>query len=132
MIRYTTDNPKTNVENMLNLAFAKDGLVNIRGMSESFMQYISNACRKYGCSFFDFNDEEIAETITECAFSNPYCPIFLLFTVSTQAAELRERLKRYEDSGFNPEEIKRIADAIERTELSVALSKAEAEKVAAI
>lgn len=114
MERLTTDKPQNNSENALNLAYAKDKWVHIRGMDESFTDYIKKGCRRNGCNLSEMSDHEVCECVTECAFSNPECPVFLLFMVATQAAELRARLSTYEDTGLLPEEIKVLQEKAQR------------------
>lgn len=114
MERLTTDKPQNNSENALNLAYAKDKWVHIRGMDESFTDYIKKGCRRNGCNLSEMSDHEVCECVTECAFSNPECPVFLLFMVATQAAELRARLSTYEDTGLLPEEIKVLQEQTQR------------------
>lgn len=98
MNRLTTDNPQNNTENMLNLAYVKDRWVHIRGLQKPFMAYIREQCVSHGCNLSDGSDDELCETIFECGFSESHCPVFLLFTIATQAAELRTRLKEHEDA----------------------------------
>lgn len=105
MERLTTDNPQNNAENALNLAYAKDGWVHIRGIDEPFTDYIKKECRRNGCNLSEMTVDEVCDCVTECAFTNPQCPIFLLYMIATQAAELRARLAAYEESGLAPEDI---------------------------
>lgn len=98
MDRLTTDTPSSMTETLMNLAYAQDGWVHIRGMETSFLQYIENQCRRHGCDLSEMSEHELCETICDCAFSNHECPVFLLHSVATQAAELRAKLKQYEDA----------------------------------
>lgn len=91
MKRVTTDTPKTNYETMMNYAYAKDGLAHLRyadGEEDvELCQYINKAAlEEEGCNCDIFND-----------FMDCDCIYSLLYTVATQAAELREYLKYYED-----------------------------------
>ena len=104
MKKLITDNPQSNTETMLNYAYVEDKWVKIRGMEKPFMQYIREQCQHQGCNLSELDDMETAENVTDCAFSNPECPIFMLFTTATQAAELRGRLKEYENTGLTPQE----------------------------
>lgn len=96
MNRLTTDNPQGNFETMMNYAYAKDGNVTLR----------------YGAGKDDIDLCEYMETVAKCQYSgltaNDYmesaclecdrdCPFGILYAVSTQAAELRARLKVFED-----------------------------------
>lgn len=38
------------------------------------------------------------------------CVLSVLYTIAVQAAELRERLKQYEDTGLMPDEVEKIVD----------------------
>jgi hypothetical protein len=106
MDRLTTDNPRSNTETMLNLAHVnKNGWVEICGMEQPFMDYIRQQCRQHGCDLSELDDCELCVAVGECAFSNHECPVFLLHTIATQAAELRARLKQYEDTGLTPDDI---------------------------
>lgn len=90
--RLTNDNPTTNTENMLNLAYAKDGKVYLRyGVDDvNLCDYVSEFATKKGCNY---TSNEIMEgACMECE-----CEVNLLYCLAVQAAELRERLKHYED-----------------------------------
>lgn len=118
MNRLTTDTPKDNTETMLNMAYAENSWVKIRGMEKEFTSYLAEQCRRTNkCDLSDCDAMEICEAITECNFSNPHCPIFLLHTVAVQAAELRARLKEYEDTGLEPEEINGLCEMSRRKKL---------------
>ena len=94
MNRLTTDKPNGTVEAMLNYAYAKDGRIILRyGDGEEdidLCEYISRESERIGCRN---SPEEVMEGgCLEC-----YCVFAVLHVVATQAAELRERLKEYED-----------------------------------
>ncbi len=94
MKRLTTDKPTSAVEAMLNYAYAKDGRVFLRyGDAEEdidLCEYISRESERSGCRN---SPEEVMEGgCLECD-----CVLAVLHIVATQAAELRERLKEYED-----------------------------------
>ena len=118
MKRITTDTPQGNCETMLNFAYAEDGWVKIRGINGPFTSYIENQCRRNGCNLSEMSPQELNEAVWECAFSNPECPIFLLYIVSCQAAELRARLSDYEDSGFMPDKLKELQENQKKEEQS--------------
>lgn len=90
--RLTTDNPTTNTKNMLNLAYAKDGYVYLRyGVNDvNLCDYVSEFATKQGCNY-------TANEILEGACLECDCEVNLLYCLAVQAAELRERLKYYED-----------------------------------
>lgn len=95
MKRLTTDNPDTNLDTMLNFAYAKDMKVILRyaGDKENadLCEYVAREADRYGCNM---TAEDIMEDgCIDCAG----CPLGTLLTVATQAAELRGRLKKIED-----------------------------------
>lgn len=94
MKRLTTDNPKNNTETMLNYAYAKDGQVFLRyGNGEeniNLCEYISQETEGKGC-------HPTPEEVMQGACMECDCPFAILYWVAVQAAEIRERLKYYED-----------------------------------
>lgn len=111
MNRYTTNKPAGNVEGYRNFVFIKDQEVYLRGMENdedvSLDEYCKKQC-KIKCDA-DYNDvpvDEFAEYL-DCD-----CPISALYFAALGAAELRERLSRYEDTGLEPEDIKTITTAV--------------------
>ena len=95
--RLTTDNPQGNFETMMNFAYAKDRRVVLRfGLGQEnidLCDYIAKASQ----SDCGLDPEAVMEgACLEC--DNEYCPLGILYAVATQAAELRARLKEYEDS----------------------------------
>lgn len=94
MKRLTTDTPQNNTETMLNFAYAKDGRVLLRygnGRQDiDLCEYIAQETADKGCHL---TPEEVMEGVCmECD-----CNLAILYWVAVQAAELRERLKMYED-----------------------------------
>ncbi len=90
--RLVNDNPTTNTETMLNLAYAKDGNVYLRYGTDdmNLCDYVSALATNKGCNY---TSTEIMEgACLECD-----CEVNLLYCLAVQAAELRERLKYYED-----------------------------------
>ena len=91
--RLTTDEPAGNTENMLNLAYVEDGEVYLRygedGKTE-LCELVSDLATKKGCNYTP--DEIKYGACLECE-----CEVNLLYCLAAQAAELRERLKHYED-----------------------------------
>ena len=97
--RLTTDKPCSNTETMLNYAYAKDGRVVLRyGDGEQnidLCDYISRKAKERCCAYAP-TPEEVMNG--ECTELDCNCVLSEFYTVATQAAELRERLKGYEDS----------------------------------
>ena len=108
MNRLTTDNPTSNIETMLNYAYAKDSRVILRyGDGEDnidLCEYISRTAADKSCS--PSPDEVMDGACMECD-----CELAILVAVATQAAELRSRLKQYEDSNLTPAEVAELAQA---------------------
>lgn len=98
MKRLTTDNPVYNVDVMLNYAYAKDGRVFLRygdgDIDIDLCEYISRMAAGYQCK--PTPEEVIEGECMECD-----CPLGILYVVATQAAELRARLKEFEDREEN-------------------------------
>ncbi len=110
MYRLTTDKPKGELETFLNMAYVKDGWVAIREMEILFTDYLKQQCTAFGCDcrMDDVDPEDLFEVMCECSFTTPHCPVFLLYVIAFQAAELRGRLSKYEDSNLTPEEVSKL------------------------
>lgn len=95
MDRLTTDNPETNLQALLNYAYAKDKSVHLLfGNDEDNVpldEYIAHEARERGCP------RTAMEVMYGGACMECDCPIAILNAVATQAAELRGRLKMIED-----------------------------------
>lgn len=117
MERLTTDAPNTNLERALNLFYAKDGEAWVlRGGSYpayvdvTLFDYIRSAIlNNLGPSMSNLGDEELGEVLSENWLfdgnSTVEGLISTLYTAAWAFAELRARLKSYEDTGLKPEEI---------------------------
>ena len=99
MKRLTADHPESNVELAMNLAYVKDSEVWLRlDPDMSLCKYAAAACAWQGCG--DITPESIMENgLNDC----DDCPVAIAYAAAIQAAELRERLKAYEDAGLSPE-----------------------------
>lgn len=108
--RLTTDDPQNNVENMFNLAFVKDSRVWMRCCGDdnkdcTLLAFVGQICKKCNCNVIP-ETEDVAEfsgSMIDCAFD--LCPVANAYFGLVQAAELRERLKQYEDCNLTPDEI---------------------------
>lgn len=94
--RLTTDNPLGNFDALMNYAYAKEGNVLIRYANNQenmdLCDYIAHHA-KCDCAI---NAQEVLDgACFEC--DDFYCPLGRAYFASVQAAELRERLKMYED-----------------------------------
>lgn len=95
MNRLTVDTPRNNLETVMNYAYAKDGFVYLTHAGGEFNiplhEYLSGQAKAMGC-------EIPAKEILECGLCLECdCPVAVLNAVAIQAAELRARLKQYED-----------------------------------
>ena len=124
MNKLVTDHPQNNVEHMLNLAFAKDGEVWIRNGSAhgekdcTLVDFVKRMCaiygKHYGGCLYDvtlpdcFGDDldAMGDMMMECSAEG--CPIGTTYFAMVQAAELRERLRKYEDHDVMPDEMERL------------------------
>lgn len=108
MNRIVNDNPQTNTEVLLNLAYAKDKEVWIRGGGPdgedcTLIDFSRQMCMKnHECQFDDGfpadlakNDfDQIGDLFMECSMCG--CPIGTAYFIAIQAAELREQVRMYE------------------------------------
>lgn len=103
MDRLTTNSPETNYETLMNFAYRGDnGQIFLRYAGEHIMlltAYMCEQCQKHGCSSDRVNAEQL-DGFMGCHD----CPLGVLYYCAVQAAELRERLAEYEDTGFSPNE----------------------------
>ena len=94
MDRLTTDNRETNLQTLLNYAYAKDHAVYlVFGNDEDNIpldEYIAHEACEHGCN-------QTAKSVMEGGCMECDCPIAILNAVSIQAAELRARLMMIED-----------------------------------
>ena len=92
------DKPTCNVEILLNYAYVKDGEVYLRYANSkadvNLAEYICHLAAEKGCGHHTKEEVLNGEVCLACD-----CEIAILNTVATQAAELRERLRKYEDTG---------------------------------
>ena len=94
--RLTTNKPLGNFDALMNYAYAKDGIVLIRYANNQenmdLCDYIAHHA-KCDCAI---NAQEVLDgACLEC--DDFYCPLGRAYFASVQAAELRKRLKMYED-----------------------------------
>lgn len=113
MKRLVTDDPQNNMEVMFNLAFVKDKEVWIRdsgpdGENCTLIDFSRQMCMKnHECQFDDGfpadlakNDfDQIGDLFMECSMCG--CPIGTAYFIAIQAAELRERLRMYENDSVD-------------------------------
>lgn len=97
MKRLTTDKPSNNTETMLNYAYAKDGYVHLSYADGEedirLTEYLCRVAHEIGCEFATEENILNGDTCLECD-----CKVSILNVLAIQAAELRERLKKYEDA----------------------------------
>lgn len=100
MDRLTTDNPQNNLEIALNFAYAKDKKVYLRNIGDYGKDVeLGDYIAQNNMGICDFTQSDILNgSCVDCCIEGTDCPFSFLFIVATQAAELRERLKEYEDA----------------------------------
>lgn len=108
-----TDNPDTNVSTALNLFFVRNGEAYVRGYGEngediSLIDFVKRIAEQQKIPI----PYEISEYLTDCLLDNePESKeglLALFYTAGWAFAEIRERLKEYEESGLEPEGVKRL------------------------
>lgn len=107
MERLTTNEDTTsNYLTMMNYAYSEKGKVHLKyGDGESdidLCEYISRMAKCKNCC--PTAEEVMKGMCIECD-----CEFAILYITAVQAAELRERLIKYEDTGLEPEQIVHIA-----------------------
>lgn len=125
MVRLTTDNPKNNLQTALNLFYAKDGEAWVRGGGPEYeyqdvplFQYIRSVIQHQGISrhlWDEMDNETLAEVLYEWLFDGHETKegvIATLYTTAWAFAEIRARLKTYEDTGLTPEQIVAMKQAL--------------------
>lgn len=103
-----TDDPQTNIEVMMNLSYGgEDGQVWIRGGGEdgedcTLVEMCRRMCKK--CDQYEENPMEyadpedfgaIGDLFMDCSMDS--CPVGHTYFIAIQAAELRNRLRQYEE-----------------------------------
>ena len=119
MKRLTTDNPKDNIENALNLFYAKDGWTWVRGGGPApdyadislcdFVRMLVKA--NIPDATLPENDDDLSDLMCDWLIDDPDSAegiISLLYTAGWAFAELRHRLAAYEDTGLDPLEIETL------------------------
>lgn len=117
-MRLTKENPEGNFETALNLFFAKDDRsVWVRGggpsptyANVSLNDWIRSLYRQHGDfkEIADYTDVEVEEMMSDMIFDGTETIDGLLATLYQVAwafAEIREKLKEYEDTGLEPKDL---------------------------
>lgn len=118
MKRLTTDNPKDNIENALNLFYGKDGWTWVRGGGPApdyadislcdFVRMLVKA--NIPDAELPEDDDDLSDLMCDWLIDEPDSAegiISLLYTAGWAFAELRHRLSAYEDTRLEPEEVNR-------------------------
>jgi hypothetical protein len=131
MKRLTTDKPKDNVENTLNLFYIKDKETWIRGggmapeyKDETLDNFVRRMIRermaKWDLEIQVPEDwREFSCMMAEWLFDDPESEtglLALLYAAAWGFAEIRERLKRYEDTGAMPDVLEDLLEGLTRIE----------------
>ena len=113
MKRLTTDNPRNNIETALNLFYVKDGQAWVRGGGPEpdcpdvpLCDFMRRILRTNEIGVDESNDQELSDALFDMLFYGVDTAdglIALLYSAGWAFAELRERLKAYEDAA-EPEE----------------------------
>lgn len=109
MKRLTTDNPKDNIENALNLFYIKDRETWVRGggpgpecADVSLFDFVRDVVKTHIPNVeLPKDDDNLSMMMDEWLFDGPDTAegvVALLYAAAWAFAELRERLKKYEDS----------------------------------
>ena len=115
MKRLTTDNPQTNIETALNLFYVKDGQAWVRGGGPepdcpdvTLCDFMRRILRANEIDMDESSDQELSDELFDMLFYGVDTAdglIALLYAAGWAFAELRERLKAYEETGLTPEEV---------------------------
>ena len=125
MKRLTNDNPQNNTETALNLFFVKDGQAWVRrGGQEpncpdvSLCDFMRRILRSNEIDVDESSDQELSDALFDMLFYGVDTAdglIALLYSAGWAFAELREKLKRYEDTCMEPEDIAALRHSAEIT-----------------
>ena len=119
-MRLTKEKPDGNFETALNLFYAKDRSVWVRGGGPSpayedvsLDDWIRSLFRQYGDfkEVADYTDSEVCEMMGDMIFDGTETIDGLLATIYQAAwafAEIRAKLEEYEDIGLEPREVKEL------------------------
>jgi len=114
MRRLTTDTPDGNFEIAMNYVYDDGGEAFIRhdGKTDNvpLWEYIDGLCRERGCHIaLPQASEQTDWRCCDCVMDGESCPVSVMYIFAAQAVQCRGVLKRYEDTGLTPDEIKTIA-----------------------
>lgn len=110
--RLTHEQPEGMYESLHNTAFVKGKEVYLRGMGEngkdiSLCAYCAAQCKeRCGTDLTDISTEEFGE------FMDCECPVSTLYAIAIGAAEMREKLSRFEDAEENGAGLNDLAAAV--------------------
>lgn len=127
MERLTSDTPKGNLQALLNFAYAKDGSVWLRGADDGKDVELCAYIAKYSIEHEICGVGHPGDVIEACGAGDCFCELGALYAAATQAAELRARLKAYEDTGLKPEEIYKLCEMEKRSRMAQMLRWEQAE-----
>ena len=105
MYRLTTEEPTGNTGNMLNMVFVKDKEVYLRGLGEDYADIsLVDYCK---AEYKRLYGEEVEANATEFGeYMDDDSLLSIFYWTCVGFAEVRERLKQYEDTGKSPEDIR--------------------------
>lgn len=114
-MNYVTDTSDSNFITALNLFFVRNGEAYVRGYGEngediSLIDFVKKIANQQMISI----PYEISDYLTDCLLDNePESKeglLALFYTAGWAFAEIRERLKKYEESRLEPEEVKSLIE----------------------
>lgn len=112
-----TDKPETNVSNALNMFYVKDQQTFVRGYGENgqdidLIDFVKRIAKRQRIPMQKMDAHEVAEHLTDVLFDGePESKeglLALFFTAAWAFAEIRERLKEYEESGMEPQRVAQL------------------------
>lgn len=117
-MNYVTDTLDSNFITALNLFFVRNGETYVRGYGEngkdiSLIDFVKRIAERQDITI----PYEVSDYLTDLLFDNePESKeglLALFYTAAWAFAEVRERLKKYEESGLEPEDVKRLKETVE-------------------
>lgn len=129
-----TDNPETNVSNALNMFYVKDQQTFVRGYGENgqdidLIDFVKRIAKRQRIPMQKKDAHEVAEYLTDVLFDcEPESKeglLGLFFTAAWAFAEIRERLKEYEASGLEPNQVSKMMIPLDKVEETIEKSESE-------
>lgn len=116
-LKLVTDNPQTNIETLHNFCRSVDGRVKFiettAGKNTDSYDFCRHECkRRCNVDFPEQDDGTMLDMMTlDCMYEQD-CTNALLYISAIQAAELREQLKLYEETGVSVKKVERLKEKV--------------------